>query len=70
MATQIQFSTVPYPGTRGKSVRVMWSDDAGQTWHEPEEKCSPAVEAARSIMLEKTAAVHAMAHARRRGLRN
>ena len=69
-APQIQFSTVPYPGTRGKSARVMWSDDFGTTWHEPDEPCSPAVMVAWDRVKSKTAAVHAMAHAKRRGRRN
>jgi hypothetical protein len=33
MAPRIQFQTV----TTKKYTRVQWSDDHGQTWHEPEE---------------------------------
>jgi hypothetical protein len=36
-SSHIQFETRAYPGTRGKSLRVVWSKDQGQTWHEPED---------------------------------
>ena len=32
-APRIQFQTV----TKKGATKVLWSDDAGQTWHEPED---------------------------------